>query len=112
MVAQAVLIQEPQLQIVRWTISVAVYDRMREAGFFTENDRVELIDGEVRVMSPIGALHAMIVNEYASLLNAKVGTSKSAIVSIQNPFQLTSMSEPQPDLMFLRYRDDKYRNEL
>ena len=46
------------VEIVRWQLTVADFARMAEAGIFTEDDRVELIDGEVRVMSPIGPLLA------------------------------------------------------
>jgi Uma2 family endonuclease len=60
----------------------------------------------VRVMSPIGALHAAIVKRLAALLFAQVG--QTAIVSVQDPIQLSTTSEPQPDLAILKYRSDFY----
>ncbi len=97
---------QTSVQVARRAFSTADYHRMAEAGILGEDDRVELIDGEVRLMSPIGTTHAAIVNRYAVLLFAQVG--KTAIVSVQNPIQLSATSEPQPDLALLRYRDDFY----
>ncbi len=106
MVAQTAPTQQSQVEIARWAISVANYHRIHEAGILGEDDRVELIDGEVRLMSPIGTLHAAIVKRYAALLFAQVG--QTAIISVQDPIQLNSMSEPQPDLALLRYQEDFY----
>jgi len=108
-ISQTAPAQESQPQITRWAVSVADYHRMAEAGILGEDDRVELIDGEVRVMSPIGKPHAAIVNRYVALLVPQV--DKIAIVSPQNPFELSAMSEPQPDVLLLRYRDDFYAKE-
>ncbi len=60
-------------------------------------------------MSPIGNPHAATVKTYNALLSAQVG--KDAIVSVQDPFELNDASEPQPDLMLLRYREDFYRTK-
>ncbi len=106
MVAQIAPTQQNQVEIARWAISVANYHRIHEVGILGEDDRVELIDGEVRLMSPIGTLHAAIVKRYAVQLFAQVG--QTAIVSVQDPIQLSTMSEPQPDLALLRYQEDFY----
>src|SRR5579859_4835224 len=102
--------QQAPLRIARWAISVADYHRIAKAGILGEDDRVELIDGEVRVMSPIGKAHLGIVNNYVALLVPLVG--KTAVVSPQNPIQLNDMSEPQPDIVLLRYRDDRYTKKM
>ena len=94
------------VQIARRPFSVSDYARMRETGILKEDDRVELIDGEVRLMSPIGPLHAAIVNRLTALINRQVGDS--AILSVQNPIQLHDYSEPQLDLTLLQPRDDFY----
>src|SRR5262245_28806885 len=94
------------VQIQRWQFTVADYARMRETGILSEDDRVELIDGEVRPMSPIGPLHAAIVNRLNRLISQQLGAT--AIVSIQNPIQLNDYSEPQPDLAVLHPHDDFY----
>src|SRR5256885_15361237 len=74
------------VHVVRRAFSTADYHRMAEAGILGEDDRVELIDGEVRLMSPIGLTHVVIVNRYAALLFAQA--DKMVIVSVQNPIQI------------------------
>src|SRR5215216_6351059 len=94
------------IQIARWQFTVTDYARMRETGILSEDDRVELIDGEVRPMSPIGPPHAAIVNRLNRLMSRQLG--ELAIVSVQNPIQLSDYTEPQPDLAVLHPRDDFY----
>lgn len=90
----------------RRTFTVHDYARMRETGILTEDERVELIDGEIRNMSPIGPQHAAIVSKIVKLLTQQV--QDTAIVSPQNPVRLTDNTEPQPDIAVLHYRDDFY----
>ena len=94
------------VQILRWQFTVADFARMIEAGIFAEDDRVELIDGEVRAMSPIGPRHAAIVKRLNALMSRQV--ADRAILSVQDPIQLTDYTEPQPDLAVLRLREDFY----
>lgn len=94
------------IEVLRWQFTVADFARMGEAGIFTEDDRVELIDGEVRIMSPIGPRHAAVVKRLNALFNRQV--ADYGIVSVHNPIQLTDYSEPLPDLAILRPRDDFY----
>ncbi len=96
------------VQITRWQFTVTDYARMVETGILSEDDRVELIDGDVRAMSPIGPLHAAIVKRLNALLNQALGDT--AIVSVQDPIQLGDYSEPEPDLAVLRSRPDYYAN--
>jgi Uma2 family endonuclease len=84
------------------------YHKLREIGVFKEDDRVELLDGEIIAMSPIGPKHAGCVNELTWVLIRKVG--KHAIVAPQNPVWLNEYSEPQPDIALLKPRKDFYRN--
>lgn len=79
---------------------------MAQAGILHEDDRVELIDGEIVEMSPIGSRHAANVNLLNTLFPQQVGAT--AIVSIQNPIRLGENCEPQPDLTLLRPRTDFY----
>jgi Uma2 family endonuclease len=90
----------------RRQFTVHDYARMREAGILTEDDRVELLDGEIYLMSPLGPLHIAIVNRLNKLLMHQVGDD--AIISIQNAVQLNDYSEPQPDVALLHPRDDYY----
>ena len=96
--------------ITRWQFSVSDYARMRETGILSEDDRVELIDGEVRQMSPIGPRHVAIVNRLTARITPQ--TTSSAIMSVQNPIQLTDFSEPQPDIALLHIRPDFYAAAL
>jgi Uma2 family endonuclease len=83
---------------------------MRETGILTEDDRVELLDGEIYLMSPLGPLHIAIVNRLNKLLMGQIGDD--AIISIQNAVQLNDYSEPQPDVALLSPRDDFYAHAL
>lgn len=89
-----------------YRFTVDDYHRMAEADIFGPEDRVELIDGEVVEMSPIGSRHAGCVNRLTRLMTAYLGDR--AIVAVQNPIQVGDLSEPQPDLVLLRPRPDFY----
>jgi Uma2 family endonuclease len=90
-------------------ITVDQYYRMAEVGLLTADERVELIDGVIIDMAPIGSRHAGALRRLNRLLTAAVGTR--AIVSGQLPLRLGRSSEPQPDLALLRPRDDFYEAE-
>lgn len=97
-------------QTVRRQFTVYDYARMREGGILTEDDRVELLDGEIYLTSPLGPLHIALVNRLNKILMRCV--DDQAIVSIQNAVQLDDYSEPQPDIAVLRSRDDEYAQSL
>lgn len=86
--------------------TVDEYYAMVEAGVLAEDDRVELLDGLVVNMAPIGSRHGGCVNIYTRLLSRLVGDR--AILQVQNPIHLGDDSEPQPDLALLRDRPDFY----
>lgn len=90
----------------RYRFTVDEFGRMGEAGIFTEDDRVELIDGEILAMTPIGALHAGLVSRLAELLVTRL--AGRAYVGIQNPVRLDAHTEPQPDLVVARRRKAFY----
>ena len=92
--------------IKRRAFSADEYHAMVEAGILTKYDRVELLDGEIIAMVPIGSRHASSVMRVSELLSEGVG--KRAIVSVQGPVRLDEASEPEPDLMLLKRRDDFY----
>ena len=79
---------------------------MAQAGIFSEGDRVELIEGEVVNMSPIGSIHAGCVNRLTALLSEKLG--KRVVVGVQNPIRIDEHSEPEPDIALLKPRRDYY----
>jgi Uma2 family endonuclease len=82
---------------------------MAETGILHEDDRVELLEGEVCAMSPVGSLHAACVNRISRYLIERTGNQ--AVVSEQNPVRLNDHSEPQPDICVARYREDFYASE-
>jgi Uma2 family endonuclease len=89
--------------------TVKDYHRMAEAEIFKPEDHVELLDGEVYEMAPIGSRHAACVRRLSSALSSHVGDR--AIVSVQNPIALDGHSEPQPDVALLHPRADFYATE-
>ncbi|HEX3555402.1 MAG TPA: Uma2 family endonuclease [Thermoanaerobaculia bacterium] len=82
------------------------YHALVDAGILHEDDRVELIEGEIRPMSPIGSPHAGNVNRLTALFVGRL--EGRAVVSVQNPLHLSDFSEPEPDLIVLRFRPDFY----
>ena len=93
-------------QIVRKLFTVAEYHKMIEVEVLREDDRLELLGGEIVAMSPIGSRHAACVSRLTHLLIERLG--RRAIVNVQNPVQLDEESEPQPDLSLLKPRPDFY----
>lgn len=91
-------------------ISVELYHYMAEKGMFEPDERVELIDGEIFTMSPIGSLHVRCVNFLTQFLIGKL--AGKYIVSVQNPIISSYDTEPEPDLTILRAKDDLYRDHL
>lgn len=89
----------------RWT--VAEFHRMAEVGLLNEDSRVELIDGEIVEMAPIGSEHAGHNNYLQSFLAYRL--YGKAVVAGQNPVVLGGYEEPQPDIALLRWREDYYR---
>ncbi len=92
----------------RHRFTIDDYHRMGEAGIFHEDDRVELLDGEIVEMSPIGTRHTGGVNRLNHLFTSRLG--RRVVVSVQNPLILDDFSEPQPDLTILAPRSDFYGN--
>ena len=86
----------------RRRFTIEEYERMVETGILARDDRVELIDGEVVEMSPIGTPHAAFVANLNHLLVHAVGNR--ALVWIQGPVRVPPRSVPQPDLALLRPR--------
>ena len=80
--------------------TAAEYHLMAQAGILSEDDRVELIRGEVVEMTPIGRWHAGCVDRLTRLFASRLG--ERAIVRVQGPVPLAPDSEPQPDVALLR----------
>jgi Uma2 family endonuclease len=81
---------------------------MGEAGILRDDERVELIEGEIVEMNPIGVRHAACVRGLTRLLGRQLGDE--LLLDVQNPVRLDGGLEPQPDLAVIRVRD--YRDSL
>ncbi len=88
----------------RARISAELYRKMVATGDLTKNDRVELIEGDILTMAPIGSRHAAASVRINKLLVRGVGDA--AEVAIAGPLKLGAFSEPQPDVVLLRPRPD------
>ncbi len=86
--------------------TVADFYRMADVGIFNEDSRVELIKGQIVDMAAIGTPHAATVNRLNRALTMRL--IGRATISIQNPLRLDDRSEPQPDVVVLRPREDDY----
>src|SRR5262245_14958800 len=86
------------------------YHRMGQAGILSEDDRVELMDGELVTLTPIGPRHNASVNRATRAMFAAVGGA--AIVQVQGSVRLDAFHEPQPDIVLLRPREDFYASRL
>ncbi len=91
----------------RHRLDVETLYRMADAGIFGEDDRIELIDGELIDMAPIGSDHAATVNGLNHAL--VMAFNGRAVVSPQNPVRIDQFNEPQPDFVVFRPRADNYR---
>jgi Uma2 family endonuclease len=89
-------------------LTIDEYYRMAEVGLLAPDAHVELIEGEVVDMPPIGSRHAAAVSVLAKRLIRAVGDS--AEVRVQAPVRLGPASEPQPDIAVLKPKDDSYKN--
>jgi Uma2 family endonuclease len=94
----------------KYLFTVDFFNGMVEQGMVKPTDRLELIEGEIYEMSPIGNLHARCVKYLNNLLVQYL--AGKFIIGIQDPIILDDISEPLPDVAVLRYRDDFYKQSL
>ncbi|WP_299413312.1 Uma2 family endonuclease [Acaryochloris sp. IP29b_bin.148] len=97
------------VQILRKKFTVGQYHQMIESGILTDRDHVELIQGEIIEMSPVGRHHAACVDRLNELLVLKL--FRKALIRVQSPILLSDNSEPQPDISILQRREDFYNAE-
>jgi Uma2 family endonuclease len=93
-------------RILRRRFTVEEFHQMAQAGILNEDDRVELIEGEIVEMTPISSRHAACVDRLNRLFALRFG--EATIVRVQSPIRLGELSEPQPDLALLKLRPDFY----
>ena len=92
----------------RHRITVEHYYRMAEAGLFAPDERVELIDGEIVDMPPMGSRHAGKLSRLSQIISTAIGDR--GIVRVQLPLRLGEASEPQPDITVVVPRADYYEH--
>jgi Uma2 family endonuclease len=98
------------VELTRRRFTVAEYHQMAEAGILGEDDRIELIEGEIVEMSPIGRRHAATLLRLIRLFSHTF--DDVADVNVQSPIQLGNDTEPEPDLTLLRRKPDFYASAL
>lgn len=86
--------------------TIAEYHRLAELGFFEEDDRVELIKGEIVQMAAKGTAHSTFNRRLIRELSTLLGNR--ATLQSQDPIVISTNSEPEPDIAILRNRDDDY----
>jgi Uma2 family endonuclease len=94
------------LTAIRKRFTVVEYQQMAETGILSEDDRLELLEGEIVEMAALGPQHAACVDRLTQRLPLLV--QGRAIVRIQNPVRVGERSQPQPDVALLQPRDDFY----
>lgn len=93
--------------VAHWQFTVEDFERMGAAGILAEDDRVELVSGEIIKMSPIGSRHAACVKAFNRGF-APLFLRNAAVVGIQDPVKLSAETEVYPDVSLLRPRPDDY----
>jgi Uma2 family endonuclease len=93
-------------EVTKKLFTVDEYYRMADAGILNEDSRVELINGEIIQMSPIGNPHMACVDRATAVFAAAL--AGRAMVSIQNPVTIDNYNEPQPDVVLMKTRADYY----
>jgi Uma2 family endonuclease len=94
------------IQLERVKFNVHDYELMVDAGVFADSKRVELIEGDIVEMPPIGDPHIGSVNRLTRNISRRV--DDEILVSVQNPIIISENNEPEPDIALLRFRDDYY----
>jgi Uma2 family endonuclease len=98
--------KDAPIQIQKRRFTVDEYYRMAEIGILSEDDRVELIEGEIIDMAPMGDRHANCLRRLDTLLNRRL--RETALASTQCPIHINDLTEPEPDIALLKMRDDFY----
>ena len=100
------VLERPQAP-AKHRLDVGAYYRMAEAGILSHPERVELIDGDIFDMNPIGSLHAAVTRRLEQRF-ARAVADGIVLVSVQNPLRLDAYNEPQPDFVSLPPRAVAY----
>ena len=96
-------------QVPRHRLTRRDYHRMAEAGILGEDDRVELLEGQLIELASIGPRHALAADAATEML--VLAAAGQAVVRVQNPVVLDDTSEPRPDFALLRRPWDGYPHD-
>ena len=99
-------VKAPQVTRETRKFTVEEYFQMVEAGIIQDGERVELIEGEILLMPPMGFHHSWGVSQYAHIFISRA--ANWFIVQIQSTLRLGENSAPEPDLVVLKFREDRY----
>jgi len=97
------------IQVSKRLITAEEYHKMAEVGILQERG-LELINGEIIEMTPIGSRHLSCVNLLNEILLEQLG--RKVIVSIQNPVRINQFNEPEPDITILKRTENRYADRL
>lgn len=92
--------------VTKRLINTEEYYKMAEVGMLKPDEKVELINGEIYTMAPVGSKHAAVVDFL--IFKMIRSFSDTCIVRSQNPVSIDQWSEPEPDIAILKYRKDNY----
>jgi len=98
------------IQEATYHFSLEQYERLIETGVLQEDERIELLNGKLYSMTPIGPSHAYTVLQLTQRFISKLG--ERVVVSSQNPVKLPPNSEPEPDIALLKPPAETYRESL
>ncbi len=93
-------------------LSLLDYRRMLQSGIIPADANIELLDGRIYAMAPIGSVHAAVLTRLAQFFFAQAAVTERAVVWHQNPIEILPDSAPQPDLALLKWREDCYCDAL
>lgn len=99
------------VQIKTRLLTLDEYERIIDAGVFSEDERIELIKGAIVDMAPIGLAHMACVARLTALFST-AAASKAIVWPQNNAIRVSGNSRPEPDLCLLRWRDDYYASRL
>lgn len=97
------------VEVTKRYFTVDDFYSMAETGTLSIEERVELIEGEIVTMSPIGSRHSGCVKRLNAFLTQALGNT--VIISVQDPISLNIYSEPQPDIAVLRLKANFYSDK-
>lgn len=96
-------------EVLKRLVNRDEYFRMAEVGMLTPNDRVELLNGEIYEMSPVGSRHSSVVKKLAKILHDM--HSANILIGVQDHVNFNQYNQPEPDISVLKYRSDFYADQ-